>query len=347
MKRCNVSFAGMALSTLWAGCGGPADGTPDLGPGAGQGAIEVRWSLEKQDGVPTECGEVNVALARIDVAGRAEDVPCGEDERVRFSMLTPGRYPVRIQLLNANDGIVDTYSDMATVEADSTAVVETTFQLSGTGPSTGDLILTWTVDGEPASVGCARVDGDRVEITAELGSIDPEPGGTLPCAAGRAEFEDVRIGGYVMRARLRSPAGDSLALDQDTIQVAPSQEVVLPMNFSVTTSQPATLYSQWTVDGLSADPGCEARGAEKVQARVQRLNADLQYVTVATSTGSCEPGRLRTEGLATSMGAFRVIYDLIDTSLADDLIISSTVAEQISLRPASTTTVTVDFPFQD
>jgi hypothetical protein len=333
---------------LVGGCGEADPGRVDLGPGAGLGDLTVRWRIETLQGEPSTCTRAGAERVEVNAAGQVRSRACEPIGEVTFDMLTPGPYPVSLRLLDGQGEARASFNGTAEVQGFVVTELEHTFRVENTGADRGDLVVRWTVDDEPASSACAVVSGGEVTVSAQPGSIEENVEASAACAAGRVEFEDLRTGSYIMRGILEIFGDDTPSVSQRTVRVERNQEAQLDLDFSVLTDDPATLHSRWTVDGQPPATGCAARNVEDVRVRVQRLSLGTgNFVTVSTSSTACPEGRLDTEGLPTSRGIFRVIYDLLDTSLLEDVVVSSTVADDVRLRPAETTTVTVDFPFVD
>lgn len=334
------------LAWGWTACGGGEPGRVDLGPGSGLAEVQVSWRLEDPDGASITCARLAIQTVRVTLAGRQEQVGCGTQDQVRFELVAPGRYPLRIELRDGAGALVEVYTEPVDVAAFDNIQVFHRFVLQDPGPSEGDLTVRWTVDGQPASAGCAVTPGAEVELSAQPGSIDESLEARVACAGGSATFVDRRPGDYIIRGRLIGPGGGvAISVDQDSVEIEANQEADLALDFRVVNDDPATLHSEWTLAGAVPASGCAEQGGERVRVRVQRLNlATMQFATIATSTAACEQGRLDTENLSTGSNGFRILYDLIDTSLLDEVVISSTLAFPISLRPAETTTVSVDFP---
>ncbi len=350
-------FSTLAATTV--ACGEEGMGT-DPGPAAQIGLVEVTWSFARQDGQPASCSDVGAIETFVYVAGRASDraraaagdggTPppafCGDEQRELFTNLQPGSYPVVIQVFDAAGAVLAEWSGTAVVEAEQTTTVDRTIGISGTGFTLGNLRLRWLIDGVDAQLQCVDLGATTVRIRTVPGSLtDLE--GSASCIDDSIPFSDVRVGGYTVRAELIANDESVLAVDQQSVNVLPEQEVSATFNFNIGSIQPATVHARWTVEGQEPATACADEDVEEVEVAVQRLNTlDLLWETIETATAACDAGSLDFPNIL-AQGIPRAEFTIFRTILDDLVPITSTVTQPFAIEAGETSTVTVDFNVRD
>jgi hypothetical protein len=341
---------GLWVASLGVGCGPEPFREIINDPVGPPGSLRVTWSLARQDGGAATCDQVGVARVVVSAGTTAsttddpavETIGCGADQVFVANNLAPGVYPVSIVLLDEEDDDVDSFFTSVEVFSEREASVDHTFTLSGTGPSVGDLVVEWLVDGGPPEQQCVLVEATTVQAIALPGSIE-QVEGEVDCTQGELAFEQVRIGDYELLLNLRDAAGETIASDVILAGVDPNQVTVEEANFVTLEVLSATVQAEWTVGGLSPTEGCALARAEEVDAAL--LQFDLReedFVITETATASCEAGRVAFDGLIPA-GIRQVQLDLVDTSLGRT-IITSTIGTSEPLMPGMTTSVQIDIP---
>jgi len=344
----------VALGAGLAACGGgPDEGPVIVNDPLLPGSLEIRWNFELQDGTPSSCQALEVDRTLVSVGGLPGtpndgeafiEVDCGETQQVRFDGLPTGPRPVVIAALAADGDAVAEFSTNVVIVAEQRAVVDHAFTLSGTGPGTGDLRVSWTIDRESPSLRCSTVGGATVRIATTAGSIE-ELGRTVACEGGPVAFEDLRRGTYFLRLTLQDAEGAALAFAPLEITVEPGMQADGSTNFVLEGLEPARIVSRWTIGGVGAATACEDFGADEVDVRLQAFDVQrLRFVdTTVTATAACQLGALEL-GTVSTAGLRRLAYLLLDTSIGDRLVLSSTVSPSFRVESGQTSTVTGDLP---
>lgn len=346
----------LAALGLASACGDEGGGGGDDNPLAPVGSVEVRWSFARQDGAPTTCEEVGAAQVyayvgarRSDAAraqapdgGEAPPVLCGDPQSETWTQLVEATLPVFIEVRTASGGVLTDFTGTVRVVPQRLTTVEHTFSIAGTGPSQGDLRLTWNIDGQPAAQSCARVGATTVALATRSGSI-ADFSRTAPCADGGILLEDLRIGGYIIRAELRDAQGAVLSLDEQDPIVRADTEVSDQFRFNISSLERARVHARWTIEGRDAATACEEELLSEVEVQLQRLNpADLEWITVETATAACADGALDIEEVNIT-GQPRLELLLFEDILGDRSIVTSTATDPFPLQSGQTATVTGDF----
>jgi len=344
---------GFAISA--AACGGDDEG-PGSAPAAPVGSVEVRWSFARQDGGPASCEAVGAAEIRAFVGGRRSDraraqapdggtpppVTCGDDSSELWTQLVEGSLPVIIQVFGPTGAVIAEHVTTVRVVPQMRATVDHTFAIGGTGASEGALRLTWNLDGRPAAETCGPAGAATVAFATQPGSIE-ELSASAPCTDGVVEIGDVRVGSYILRARLLDERGEVLSVDQQSPSVRTDAVTSAGFRFNLESLGRADLRAEWTIDGQPPAVACETEGLSSVEVRFQRLNlTDLEWVDAETATAACAAGSLRFTDLV-DVGRPRLELLLLEDVLGDPVLVTSTVTEPFRLNIGQTATVAVDF----
>ena len=350
--RCLLHLA-LAPALGFSACGGPDEGPVIISDPILPGGLEIRWGFELQDGTPTTCEAVEVKRTLVSVGGLPGtpnagasfiEVPCGDTQEVRFDGLPTGPRPVVITALGADGDAIAEFSVSVVIAAEQRTQVDHTFSLSGTGPGRGDLRISWTIDRQVPTLLCAEVGGATVRVATTEGSIG-DFDLTVACEDSPVSFQDLRRGTYFVRLTLQDSTGEALAFSSLEITVEPGTQSTIDGNFVLETRELARLVSRWTIGGVPPETACGDFGADEVDVRLQRFDPRrLRFVeTTATATAACEVGRLEL-GTFSTTGLRRLAYLLVDTSIGDRFVLSSTVSASFRLEPGRTSTVTGDLP---
>ena len=330
-----------ALAILVLACGGDPEvlapnPTPELG------SIAVRWALQTEGGAPTTCAARGLAEAWVSVGRESVRVPCGEEERVVFSNLTFGTYPVVIRLRDPS-GAVRAERVASTVLATRGVQDYThTFVFSDQVPGAGRLRVQWMIDGEPAADACARAGGVDVRISTREGSIEPLSA-TVPCTAGEHLFEDLRSGSYQLILQLIDRIDRTISVRPTAaLLVTEGQETTAIVGFSTGPSLVGNLRTLWTVGGRPPADRCPIDGTVEIQLRAPSSGGGGE-IDIRTATARCTDGQAEMRDLGTSP-VYQVRFRLFDRI---PLTVSSTVVSPVRLTPAATTTVSIDLGLRD
>lgn len=324
------------------GCGSGLEDTDiDLSDPIEVGSLEISWSFERQDGGEATCDQVNVSATLVSFGGADQvRVECGDEQRFLMGGLMVGRIPVTLLALGTDGRTVEEFFGQADIVQDQTTRIEHTFAVSGSGVSTGDLLIRWEIDERPASTQCAEVGGVSARIRTLDASIDAFDR-TVPCTDGALRLDEQRSGFYEVVVDILDANGASINLGVGDVDVPINQLAVMDVDVFVQAIEPASLEAIWTVDGAPPEDLCAALSIEEAELELQELRLQgLRFETVATATTSCGAGSYRFAGLRAT-GTRRVGVFLIDTSI-DRIVITSSVSNPTSLMAGQTSTVTVD-----
>ena len=327
-------------------CGG--DSRTELTDPLGFGDLEVRWTLSDPDGAPLTCEQADVAAAEVSLGRGPVTVDCDDADSngrsVRFSDLAPGRFPLLIQLRNAQQALVTELITTLDVN-DGRNVFEHDFVIDRADAQPGRLEVSWRLGGQAAAVACAAALADQVRVESQPGSIAPLQA-ILPCDRGELIEEDLRTGVYTLRFTLLDAEGRTLGggVVQRNFEVRSGQTTRDEISFPLTPAPPAAVRFEWAINGRSASAECTAVGGQQIAVdlfEIRRLSDD---VLIRTSTAACDRGLLTIANLVAPVDPdeqrFRVSADLRGFA---GLVLTSTTLAGVVLRTAQTTTVAVDF----
>jgi hypothetical protein len=346
----------LSLALFAAACGDGEDGTGNGAPPAPVGSVEVRWSFARQDGGASTCDAVGAAEIFVFVGGRRSDaaralapdggtpppVTCDDAQSEIWTQLVEDTLPVVIQVYGTTGQILAEHTTTVRVVPQMRATVEHTFAIGGTGPSRGDLRLTWNIDGLQAAEACGPAGGVTVAFATQPGSIE-DLELSAPCENGTVDVEDLRVGNYILRARLLDAQGDTLGVDQQSPSVRPDAQTSAGYRFNLESLGRARLHATWTIEGQPPDVACDAEGLSEVEVQFQRLNLeDLEWIVADTATAACATGSVTFEDLIDS-GRPRLELLLFEEVLGEPVIVTTTVTEPFALPAGETSTVSVDF----
>src|SRR5688500_10291399 len=102
---------GVALAASFAvlACEG-GDGPPPPPP-VPFGSAVITWTIQDEAGNPLDCSALTISNASVSLGPDRVDVPCGDEQRVRFERLTPGIYGVTLRLDVAGRGQLSSQTD--------------------------------------------------------------------------------------------------------------------------------------------------------------------------------------------------------------------------------------------
>jgi hypothetical protein len=346
----------LSLALFAAACGDEGDGNGNDAPPAPVGSVEVIWDFALQDGGPSTCSGVGAAEIFVFVGGRRSDaaraqapdggtpppVTCDDAQSEVWTQLVEDTLPVVIQVYGTTGQILAEHVTTVRVVPQMRTTVEHTFAIGGTGPSRGDLRLTWNIDGLPAADACGPAGAVTVAFATQPGSIEALEF-SAPCENGAVDLEDLRVGNYILRARLLDAQDEVLAIDQQSPTVRPDAQASAGYRFNLESLGRARLHATWTIEGLPPDIACDAEGLSEVEVRFQRLNLeDLEWIVAETATAACSAGSVTFDDLIDS-GRPRLELLLLEEVLGAPVIVTTTVTEPFDLPAGETSTVSVDF----
>lgn len=190
-----------ACSSSNTGGGGPIDAGDDGGDQdivvvdetlTGYGTVIVSWTV---NGMPpaTGCAAAGAANVRLQVFfGRPETVPCTQG-RYEARMVSASALNVSADLLRADGSSIYQYNIEANVRGNQTTEVTVPFE------PPGNLRVTWTVNGLPASTECANVGGVDVRFQGRRLVAPARP---PTCRAGVYTFQNLQPGEWTVEGTL-------------------------------------------------------------------------------------------------------------------------------------------------
>lgn len=337
VRNSSLPFGLLGVWVL-AGCGGTAEPPPPPPP-APIGSLALSWSLVDETGATLECSELNLVETEVSIGGEPQRIPCGEPQTARFESLVAQRYPVVVRLLGIGGGVIRETFDNVVVTEGAPTEHNVTIEIDLGQTGTGRLKIDWFVAGRPASEGCAQVGAETIVFQTQANSI-AQFEVIDDCNRGTALIENLRTGGYIVRAFLRDNTGATIpgsTREFDNLQIGPTEEVSRTLSFFVATES-ANFEGMWTISSSSAADACETLSATEV--RVRLANDSPDGIEIATATAACSAGSLLMEDLSGGIGEVRATFFLSDffgTQLA------SASVRNLLLPSAMTTTVSVDF----
>ena len=165
----------------------------------------------------------------------------------------------------------------------------------------GSIVLAWTVDGQPASSGCATAGLSKVEVLVlSAAKTQVLAKGSAACSAGQLTVSGVplvtdvwlRVDGYAPNDPAGSPTwGNSPLTGPHTIKANQTVQVAAPVNLVKLSAvvQPTgkgNVYVTWTVKGEQPSAGCSKRSIGNVTVRI----LDDKRAELASLEAPCTAG---------------------------------------------------------
>lgn len=320
----------VALVALLAACGPDTTLPPPTGDTFG--SIHTSWSIVNGAGEPRTCDSASVRTVGLSIGGGTVDVPCADGSH-DFTGLLPGRYPV-IAKSKSTLTVLQTLAVNATVAAGAVTMVPFRFLVDPTAGGRGSIHLRWTVDGQNPAISCGAARGETVHIVADDGSVDTFDR-SLPCRAGEATFDDLRLGIYVAKLILEDSAGARITSSLAEPVSVQANQTAEPrsVNIVTRTEPPSQLRAEWTVNSSVAATACPTVAGGTV-----RFLTVVPPPRIPTSTTvACERGFALLIGLSPEPHDFRLSLEYGGASS------TSTVIRDLRVPPGRTSTITYDF----
>lgn len=338
----SVVFSSL-LGAFGASCGGETV-REIINPPAELGEIEVTWSLARPSGEPVSCSAVGVSEVYVAVGGIPKSVACGEDARVRFPDLPPGRYPVVVQLRVLQAVFMEHLANVVLAGGE-VKTHPVAFEIEEGAADRGDLLLTWRVDGQPATLGmCMSVGARSVLVRSRPTSISQFEA-TGECTDGELRVQGLRRGDYEVIVTLRDWDGEALKTAPRSFTIQRRAQTTVNVNFDFSPVEPTALFGRWTVTGSAAADACDAVGGETVEMTLFSQNQQ-QLIAVGTATAACSAGELHLGNLPAPRlndpsSRYRATLQLFGFNQVP---LALEVVEDLVMVAARTTTISVDFP---
>lgn len=323
------------------GCGDDGSGAGDL-PAAEVGTLEVSWSLQDAEGNALDCSARGIQGFAVAAGGADELLVCGDPQTVTFINLTPGRYPVRIDVLTEGSEILAQHLGNVVVAGGAPTAYAHTFTIGAEETRTGTLDVRWYIDTLPAQSSCGAVGGSSVRIELTSGPV-ADTSYTASCVDGQMTITGIRRGDYDVELTLLDTSGARVGFTAVDTAVTIEQDQTTVSYLSVTTSLPATgaIDARWTVNGTTAATGCSSLVQPTVQV-VLRSDEDGGDV-YGTSTASCARGQLTFQNVRIGRGTagygLRAVFSLVENGAVANLVDFQTIRDIVAVA-SSTVTVT-------
>jgi hypothetical protein len=319
-------------------CGGASTHAgPDAGPAA-TGALRVGWRLV--DAVTTatlSCDTLGIEQAEVAIGGAPRDMDCTKTSTLVTGLL-PGRYPVVVSMLIGDVSVGESDGNAIIVGGvQSTYTATISFNRANIEQST--LRMSWLVNGEPASTGCAALNGASVHILTQEGSRDSFDI-TVPCTDGAAAVMMLDPGTYALIYDLYDPNGVHIATATlDAVSLQSGEDTDAPeINFENVVVHAGAILGKWTVNGAAASTTACARACA-TEVVFKTVNGPM---TITSSVvAACEAGQAKLTGLLPA--SYSVRFDLFDPRVGGTL--NGTTAHSLVVMPRSTTTVAGDLTY--
>lgn len=161
---------------------------------------------------------------------------------------------------------------------------------------TGNLVLAWTVRGEPPETGCAAAGAVSVRFPANFVQFPQDT--TVPCTQGRYEINNTNASQAAITAELLDAAGTVLHTYVAEATVMAGQTTTTDVRFEA----PGSLRVQWTINGASPANVCGMVGAMGVQVEVQRVRSPMSRTCSGNSVTfrNLQVGATRVTGVLVS-----------------------------------------------
>lgn len=298
--------AAIVAALLFSACGGKAT-KPAPEPPAAIGSARITWRILSSSGDPQTCAELGVDSAVVSLGGKGVTVMCGQEQVALFDNLVAQRYPVIVQLLKLRTSVFREMRGNVEVQGGKEATLDVVFR-SDPMTHTGSLSLRWTVNSQPAAIGCEAVGGAIVFIQDTGESID-HLNREVPCTAGETTFDGLRPGTYGVILSLKDADGTRIAANAvDRITVRDGQVTALPeISLAGATLPTARLLARWTVSGTTAARGCAAISADAVVITATPVDSSIAALTASVA---CTLGQVRIDPAPAASHPYRVALEL-------------------------------------
>ncbi len=297
-----------------AGCSG-ADQPPPPPP-VTYGSAVISWSLVDEVGNPLNCGELGFTSASVRFGRDLVDVPCGDDQTVRFERVTPGQYGVTLSFDVSGRGSVLTISDQnLKVVADQEAELEIPVVIDQGSFDKGSIFFHWTIAGENAAANCGAFEVDRIHLyttPSSFGQFDMDP----DCQDGEVLVDALDPGIYEVFAEMLDAAGTRIGVPQRfQIRVGEAAQADQGIAFFQDPGDPASFHGLWSITSTSGPATCDEVQGDRVRISLKTIPTARMGVEIASATVACDAGQVTIENLLGGTNAVRATFVLISDFL--------------------------------
>lgn len=338
MRWSNILLVALVSAGLLS-CGGEEQPPPP--PPSSLGSVVINWELQDPSGEVLRCEDLSLSNASVRLGPESVEVPCGDDQTVRFERLLFGNYGVTISLFVAGRGLLQQDVSNLTVVANEEVVHDVMIVVDRDRLTKGSIFFKWTVSGGPAAANCGGVGAETVMFETTASSISQFTK-EVDCVDGELLVESLDPGVYEVRAALIDANAERVgALQSFDILVMSGERVDWDIIFFGNISDPAAFEGSWTITGSAAVDACEALTADQVRLTVQTRPPGMVGVDIATATAACTAGQIRMANLP-SGGSIpvRAVFVLSSEFLGA---LDTQTTPSFFLRPGATSTAAVDF----
>jgi hypothetical protein len=332
---------GVAAALLSAICACSGDDAPPPPPPPTVGSAVITWVLQDESGNPLTCEALSLSNASISLGADTVDVPCGDEQRVRFEMLTPGTYGVTLRLEVAGRGELLSQLDNVQVVANEEATLEMIVEIDTGVITSGSIMFRWTVAGGPAAANCGTVGAETVHFQTQESSI-AQFTVEEDCTDGEVLIDRLMPGIYLVRAEMRDASGAAVGLPyQGQIRVNEGERTVESIGFAPMQDDPASFYGTWTITSSAAsESSCTDAGGDYVRVSLRTVPMTMVGVEIASATIACEVGEVTMENLFGGSNRVRASFILISDFVGP---LDTQTSTSFFLVAGRTSTITADF----
>jgi hypothetical protein len=313
---------------------------PPPPPPPSVGSAVVNWVLQDELGGVITCESLSLSNFSLSLGATTVDVACGDEQSVRFEMLTPGTYGVTLRLEVAGRG--ELISQLANVEvvADQEATLDMIVEIDTGVIDNGSIKFTWTIAGGPADANCGAVGAETVHFETQESSI-AQFAFDEDCTAGEAIIDRLMTGIYLVRAEMRDASGTIVGLPfQGQIRVLERERADVSIGFAPTQDDPASFYGTWTITSTAGPQTCEEAGADFVRVSLRTQPMTMIGVEIASATVACTAGEVTMENLFGGTNRVRASFVLISDFLGP---LDTTTSTAFFLVAGQTSSVAATF----
>jgi hypothetical protein len=339
MSTTRIFGVAVALGSAICACSG--DDAPPPPPPPTVGSAVITWTLQDEGGNPLTCQALSLSNASISLGADTVDVPCGDDQRARFDMLTPGTYGVTLRLEVAGRGEILSQLDNVQVVANQEALLEMIVEIDTGVITNGSIMFRWTVAGGPAAANCGTVGAETVHFETQESSIaqfivDED------CTTGEVLIDRLMPGIYLVRAEMRDASGAQVGLPyQGQLRVLDGERTEESIGFAPTQDEPAAFYGTWTITSSAASANsCTDASADLVRVSLRTLPTTMPGVEIASATAACDAGEVRMDNLFGGTNRVRATFTLLSELLGP---LDTQTSTSFFLVSDRTSTIAVDF----